>query len=246
MRIVIVATAIFFGLTVQTVQAQITSPDTLVHRIFNALKNKDEKAFVALYPTSEQMTRLLKKVVAGAEEFGNDSISKRELLPGGINQEVVKELQEKMITEDFSKEYDRYARNFQNIILAGESKGIDWGKAVLVKYWFDTTRIKDEMMVMVLGSNAGKMMTGFIEFTFLGRAYQVHFKETLYLPDEQGWFGAELHRFSEAGNAPGDAGSMDNPKMKVRKDSSAPLPPIKPKTKSTKSTSSKPKSKSNP
>ena len=60
-RPVIVALFLFAGLS--SLQAQVSSADSMVHKVFAALQAKDQKAFVALYPNAQQFSRFMRHMM---------------------------------------------------------------------------------------------------------------------------------------------------------------------------------------
>jgi hypothetical protein len=184
-----------FSFVLVTSQAQVIHPDTMVHKIFVALKNRDEKAFVALYPNKEQMLKLFSRIMSGltVELAKMDTTNKQDVSPEELNKLMLEKMKEKMSGEEIDKEYRKVARNFNQLIEQGQQKGIEWKKIVLSRYTYDTARLKDDAAIKFFGSDEVKSMKGVIYFKSGADAYQVSFKEIMFLPDEGGWYGGELH-----------------------------------------------------
>jgi hypothetical protein len=248
-RIRSILTLICFLIFCQAAQAQINSPDTMAHRIFTILKTKDEKAFVALFPNPEQMIKMLSKVMANLviEIAKADTTNKKEVNQGDFNALMLEGLKKKTTPEQLAKEYGRFAKNFRDIIEKGEQRGIDWNKIALLRYTYDTITMNDEMAVKIFGNDGMKSMKGRLYFTSADTVYEVSFKETLYLPEERGWYGAELHRLKKENETITNEMEM---KEEILESSDIvepppPPPPKKPKAKTkTASTKSKTKAKS--
>ena len=236
---------LIFTLFIETTQAQITSPDTLVHRIFTALKNKDEKAFVALYPNQEQMTKMMSKIMAGliTEIAKMDTTNKKKLIGGDFNEMMLEELKKKTKPEQMEKEFGRFAKNFRDIIEKGEQRGIDWNRITLLRYSYDSITMKDETAVKLFGTDGMKTMEGKLYFTSADSVYQVSFHETLYLPEERGWYGAELHQLKKENETLADDTEIKEVMMESIEEDVPPPPPPPPSKQKTKTTSSKTKTK---
>src|SRR6476661_7175872 len=56
-----------------TLYAQEKSADTMVHKVYRALKNKNETAFISLFPNYEQMRRFLRQSVEAELKQAKDS-----------------------------------------------------------------------------------------------------------------------------------------------------------------------------
>lgn len=63
--------ALLIMFSIQNPRAQVPNPDTMVHKIFAVLKNKDEKGFVTLYPNAEQMTKLMGRIMSSLKSQQN-------------------------------------------------------------------------------------------------------------------------------------------------------------------------------
>ena len=223
-------------LLMKSSHAQISSPDTMVHRIFTSLKNKDEKGFVALFPNQEQMTKMMSKLMAGlvTEIAKMDTTNKKEIRQDDLNEMMLEQMKSKTKPEELTKEYERFGKNFRDIIKKGEQRGINWNNITLLKYTYDTIAMKDEMAVKLFGTAGMKSMKGQLFFTSADTIYQVSFKETMYLPEERGWYGAELYRLkTENEKLTDDIETKEITLESIEEDvpPPPPPPPSKPKTK---------------
>ena len=235
----------FAVLLIKSSHSQISSPDTMVHRIFTSLKNKDEKAFVALFPNQEQMTKMMSKLMAGlvTEIAKMDTTNKKEIKQDDLNEMMLEQMKSKTKPEELTKEYERFGKNFRNIIKAGEQRGIDWKSITLLKYTYDTIAMKDEMAVKLFGTDGIKSMKGQLFFTSADTTYQLSFKETMYLPEEGGWYGAELYRLRTENEKLTDDVEIKEVTIESMSDEPPPPPPPPPAKSKTKTKLKTPASK---
>jgi hypothetical protein len=187
-----------------TIEAQVTNADTMIHKLFAALKSKDENSFVALYPNGKQMASLMRgmmetmfkseemqKMMAMDEKSKNMNIDS--LINAQVSQVTKPEAQAEM-TKSFGK-------SFQEIIAKGEQKGVNWNQAQLVSYTLDTSaQVNDEEMKMFAGAGI-KNLKGVIDFKAGGTDYQMNFDKVLFIPSEGGWFGGEFKQVIKKGES---------------------------------------------
>lgn len=205
--------------------AQTTSPDSMVHRIFATLKNKDEKAFLELYPNTDQMVKMLSRMMSGlaAELAKMDTTRKEQVNATDFKQLMLEELKQKATPEEVAKMNARYIQQFQKVIKNGEKKGIDWSSTTLTKYTIDTSRQTDEMMMKLFGTNEMRTMNGTIFFTSGKDAYQLNFKEVLYFPEEKGWYGVKLRELRKEGE-PADKDILSGTVREIEQVQESPTP----------------------
>ena len=205
-------------LVVQTGHAQVSNPDSMVRRIFSTLQSKDQKAYVALYPSGPQFGKMMRTMMEQMmnsdqmkQMMAMDESAKNMNIDSMINAEV-----EKMSKpEAFAEMEKSFGQNFQKIIQKGESKGVNWSDAKLVSYTIDTTGDIGGDMAMLQATGI-KNMIGVIDFRSNNTDYQMSFDKVLYLPAERGWFGGEFPQLARKGEslAPDKpAGGIDSVQM---------------------------------
>jgi hypothetical protein len=184
--------------------AQVSNIDTMIHKLFTTLKQKDEASFVALYPNGTQMANLVKgmlETVFKSEEMQKmlamDEKSKNMNIDSLVNAQV-----SQMNKPETQAEMKKaFAKNFQDIIEKGEKKGVNWSQAQLVSYTLDSTSdASDEEMKMFAGAGV-KNLRGVISFNSGGTDYEMNFDKILRIPTEGGWFGGELKQVIKKGES---------------------------------------------
>jgi len=242
---------LLISFSLQKLQAQVTSADAMANKIFTTLKAKDEKAYIALYPNKEQMSRLMTKMMKGImSEVAKSPEAMQELKDegkGNIDSLISAELQKKASPEEMTKMEEKYAKDFYKIIEQGEKKGINWNTIELVKFDIDTVTVADESMKKLFGSNEFRSMKGVMHFKANDSAYQMNFDDVMYLPEESGWFGVKFKQLISEGEK-FEKEDEEKEEVMVMEDGDEvappppPLPPSKSKAK-TKTTTSKTKTK---
>src|SRR5689334_16890093 len=116
--------------------AQQKSGDTMVHKIFTALKNKNENDFVALFPNYAQMNRFLRSSLEAELKSAPDSAMARTINVDSMVHAMMGEMTEDAFKEQMQKEF---SHSFRSILEEGETKGLNWGNAMLTKYTLDST-----------------------------------------------------------------------------------------------------------
>jgi len=247
----IVSVAVLF-LAMQSLHAQVSSPDTMVHRIFASLKAKDQKAFVSLYPNARQfgafirgMMETMLKTPEMKKMMEKDEKSKNMNVDSLIDAQV-SAASEPMA---FAKMQSEFGNIFQKIIEKGESKGVKWNEATLTGYTLDSTTTEEGNPFQP----SMKTLKGVISFNVGDSAYQLAYDKIFFLPAENGWFGAEFKQLARKGEslAPDqaemeegvDSVAVEKPSAKMAKPK-AKQPAAKAKTGSTKSPARKTKTKS--
>jgi hypothetical protein len=189
--------------SVEAAKAQVSNPDTMIHKLFAALKAKDEKAFVALYPNGPQFAKMMRGMMEGMlkseqmkQMMAMDPKSKDMNIDSLINTEVDKMSKPKV----FADMARSFGKKFQEAIENGEKKGVNWSTAKLVTYTTDTTGALNNEMEMFKSSGI-KNMKGVIDFTAGDSAYQMSFDKLIYIPAEGGWFGGEFEQVIRKGES---------------------------------------------
>jgi hypothetical protein len=187
----------------QILHAQVQTADSLVHKIFNSLKAKDEKAFVSLYPNGQQFGRFMRTVMEGAmkseqmkEIMSLDEKTKNLNLDSLIDAQVAMFMKPEMV----NKMQDDFAKTFQRIIEKGEQKGVNWSQAQLKSFTLDSSAVEgDENMPLQLAGL--KEAKGVIDFTVGDSAYQLAYSKMMFIQSEGGWFGAEFPQLARKGES---------------------------------------------
>ncbi len=231
------------------VQAQITNPDTMVHRLFGSLKAKDEKAFVALYPNMQQMQRIMTKMFTGikaemakkkAEALPKDKTTDSALLVfANLDSIIVAELEKATSPESLVEMKTKFAKDFQSMIDKGEKRGIDWTKTEMVNYTFDTASLKDSNSIKVFGSEDYKSMKGVVHFKAGDSAYQLSFNQVMFIPEEGGWYGVRLRQLAREGEVLANDEELEKKEIELSSTVEDEPPPPPPPPKMKKKTKSK-------
>jgi len=230
--------------TIQSAHAQVSNADSMIHKIFTTLKNKDEKAFVALYPNAKQFSsfmRIMMEQMMNSEQMQQmmamDEKSKNMNIDSLINTEVNKLTN----PEAFAKMEQSFATKFKEIIKNGEDKGINWNDAKLATHTIDSTNTLGNEMEM-LQTVGFKAIKGVIDFRSSGKDYHMSFDKIMFIPSEGGWYGGEFPQValkSESLIPPPDemmatdsvAVALEKPKTKTKSKTKTPTSKSKTKTK---------------
>lgn len=193
--------ALFFA--AQALHAQVSSPDTMVHRLFATLQAKDEKAFVALYPNAEQFGRFIRGIMEQTMKseqirslMAMDEKTKGLNLDSLVDAQIVEETK----PEKFAKTQAQFGKTFQQIIEKGEKKGVNWSQAKMTGYTIDSSSFgeKEGMPFQLTGLKEAK---GVIDFTVGDSAYQLAFGKMMMIEKEGGWFGADFTQLARKGES---------------------------------------------
>lgn len=187
-----------------TVQAQVRNADTMVNKLFTALKNKDEASFLALYPTGKQMGNLVKGMLETMfkspemqQMMAMDEKSKNMNIDSLVDVQV-----SQMNKPETQAEMQKgFARNFKEIIEKGEKKGVNWNQAQLTSYSLDSTSEMEGEEMKMFGGSGIKNLKGVIDFRSAGTDYQMNFDKILLIPSENGWFGGEFKQVIKKGES---------------------------------------------
>lgn len=180
--------------------AQIANPDTMVHRLFATLQSQDENAYVALYPNTEVMRKLMVKVVKGIALQMKQGQVDSSLKAENIDSVLMMAIEQKMTPAEVAKMHKGFARSFQQLSATGKQKGIRWSDARLTTYTYDTTAQNDEAAQQLFGGGL-TAMKGIMYFTAGGKEYQMRFDKAMFLPSEGSWYGGEFKDLGRKGDA---------------------------------------------
>lgn len=185
----------------------------MIHRLFNSIKSKDEKAFVTLYPNTQQMNKLVRgmmETMFKSEEMQKMMAMDEKAKNMNIDSLIEVQMAQMNKPETQAEMQKSYGENFRSIIEKGEKKGVNWSQAQLVSFTVDTTSdTGGEEMRMFAGSGI-KAMKGVIDFKSGGTDYQMNYEKVLYLPSEQGWFGGEFKQVIKKGESFAQEGPDDH------------------------------------
>ena len=187
-----------------SVSAQVKTADSMVHKLFGSLKNKDEKSFTSLYPNGQQMASLMRGMMESM--FKSEEMQKMMAMDEkskNLNVDSLIDAQLAQVTkpEAQAEMQKSFAKNFQEIVEKGENKGVNWSDAQLVSFTLDSTaQVDDEEMKMFARSGV-KNLKGVIDFRAGGTDYQMNFDKVLYIPSEGGWFGGEFKQVIKKGES---------------------------------------------
>lgn len=193
----------FYGCATQT-QTKTNTPDEMVHKFFACLKDKDEKAFMALCPDVKQLERIMKK---SAENTRTKFEAERKVwrertknYPQGSSASSDKTdslvdaaLRKSYSREDLKAVQEIFRSCFRFMIQKGEKKGVHWSDVTLINYTFDTAKTNNQQtMRFFLDQSGYKSMKGIIRFKAGNDTFKMSFGDVLFLPEEKGWYGAQL------------------------------------------------------
>ncbi|HET7896529.1 MAG TPA: hypothetical protein VFL47_02635, partial [Flavisolibacter sp.] len=184
----------------QSVRAQVATPEAMVQKVFATLQAKDQKAFVALYPNADQFGRFIHDIME--KTFKSEEMKQMMALDEKTKNLNVDSLIDAQVTAAvsptaFAEMQAQFGQIFQRTIEKGEKKGVKWSEAQLTGYTIDSSENKEEGTPPV---NV-KTIKGVIDFTSGGQPYQLAFDKMLYLPVEKGWFGADFPQLARKGES---------------------------------------------
>jgi|GEM_PF-5043346 len=184
--------------------AQVSNADSMIHRLFSSLKNKDEKSFVTLYPNTQQMNKLVRgmmETMFKSEEMQKMMAMDEKAKNMNIDSLIEVQMAQMNKPETQAQMQKSYGETFRSIIEKGEKKGVNWSQAQLVSYTIDSAaNANDEEMRMFAGSGI-KAIKGVIDFRAGGTDYQMNYDKVLYIPSENGWFGGEFKQVIKKGES---------------------------------------------
>lgn len=190
------------------VQAQTTSPDATVRKIFASLQTKDENAFLSLCPDSVQLVRILKSIEVNIKaKLEKEQRIVREQNknyhrfspPDTTYKLVLSLLQKNYSPEEIQKAKERYADNFCYVIAKGEKRKINWQNTTLINFTYDSTKHDPQNGLSFFEQSRYPVVRGIIHFKEGDSAYQMSFGEMIFLPEEAGWYGANFMYLTREG-----------------------------------------------
>lgn len=203
----------FLLIGLHNAQAQQTTPDALVQRLFATLQAKDENAYVKLYPNGQQMGRMVRGLMEQmfqSEEMkaamAADPAAKNLNLDSLVNAQV----SQMSTPEAETKMREKFADNHKKVIDQGQKRGINWSEARLTSVALDSTSGKGDQEAQMMEKAGLKAMNAVIDFNAGGTDYQVNVEKMIYIPAEGGWFGGDLKQVVRKGekfNSADEAGA---------------------------------------
>jgi hypothetical protein len=184
--------------------AQVSNADSMIHRLFNSLKNKDEKSFVTLYPNTQQMNKMVRgmmETMFKSEEMQKMMAMDEKAKNMNIDSLIDVQMAQMNKPETQAEMQKSYGESFRSIIEKGEKKGVNWSQAQLVSYTIDTTAKADDQEMRMFAGSGIKAMSGIIDFKAGGTDYQMNYEKVLYIPSERGWFGGEFKQVIKKGES---------------------------------------------
>ena len=169
-----------------TSAAQTASVDSLVHKLFLSLKNKDEKSYIDLFPSYTLTKNMFRKSVEKMK--GNIAIPDAK-----INMDSLMDAELDKFTEDTYKAdiQGNLRKSFQSIIKEGEYKGIKWSRSQLASYTLDTINEPDIDVTSV---------KGMLNLTDSANEYELYFTDILFFEEDKKWYGASLNKLVRKGD----------------------------------------------
>lgn len=198
-RSYVLIAALVFATT--TLQAQVRDADSMIQKVFASLQAKDQKAFVALYPSGQQFSRFMRNIME--QTLKSDEMKKMmeaDEKSKGMNVDSLIESQVALLStpESMAKMQQEFGNVFQRIIEKGEKKGVKWNAAKLTSYTMDTSAVEGDAPFQPAGLKEAK---GVIDFTVGNDAYQLAYAKMMYLQSEGGWFGADFPQLARKGES---------------------------------------------
>ncbi len=192
-----------FILLTQIGKAQVGTADSMVYKLFASLKNKDKKAFVALYPNSQQFIKFTKKVLLAQKDLFKqfreiDSSLAPKRPPMNFDSLFTAQINRISKPEVFDSLKEVFGKTFSPVISQGEVKGVNWTTANLESYTLDSTALADSNAIRMMGPGF-KNMKAIISFSSGNNAYRISIKNIFYIPEEGGWFGGEFNEVIRKG-----------------------------------------------
>jgi hypothetical protein len=185
-------------------EAQVSNADTMINKLFTALKNKDENAFVALYPNGKQMTTMMRGMME--QMFKSEEMQKMMSMDEksknmNIDSLINAQLSQLSKPETQAEMQKSFGKSFQEIVEKGEKKGINWSEAQLVSYTLDSSAKADDAEMKMFAGSGIKNLQGVIDFKAGATDYQMNFEKVLFIPSEGGWFGGEFKQVIKKGES---------------------------------------------
>lgn len=159
------------GMTIPA-NSQEKDKETMVKKVFSVLKNKDEEAYVKLFPNAETMKALIRRLIQ-ADTAGNIE----DMMKSYFDEITDSSLQ------------TQFGEDFRKNIKKAEQKGLDWSRTSFVSYKADSTLTEED------GIKISKL-AGKIYFKDESKEYFLSFNEIIWFENE-GWYGVDIVRIDE-------------------------------------------------
>jgi hypothetical protein len=158
---------IFFAIG-NALQAQMPNKDSMAHKLFSVLKNKDEEGFVKLFPDAQATKEFVRFV------FLKDS-AKVIMLP----------MLETMLNDITDEQLLKTSRTiFKTAITDAEDYGVIWANAKLQSYTADSVFSDDEIMPV-------SQLSGKIYFSVDTAQYFLEYNNVIWF-EHKGWYGVGI------------------------------------------------------
>ncbi len=196
--------ALFVMLAAQPLlHAQHRTADSTVQKLFAALQQKDEQAFLAIYPNANQfgrfMTSIMEQVLKSEGMkaiFATDEKTKNL----NIDSLITAEAGNAAGPEKFAAMQAKNKSLFQSTLSKGEAKGVRWSEARITGLTVDSAAVSDKEAAQ-FNLKGLKEAKGVIDFAVGDSAYQLVFRNMVYFPAEAGWFGADIVQVARKGES---------------------------------------------
>jgi hypothetical protein len=226
-KILVSCLVVIASLIITRAHAQEKDPNQLVQKLWTAVKNSDEQAYLKLFPNYEQMRALFKSIYEQVKDSAIKASIEKEFI--AMTEEQFKE----KILPSFTEEFSRFLVN-------ARQRGIDLNALHFVNMEYDTINRRE------LGFNY-HTLKGTIYLKNDTADYELSFSESIWSEADQGWYGAMLGRIKKKGEKeeigtvmPTEEIMMDSvSKMEVIEVPPPPPPPPQAKTIQKKSTTTK-------
>lgn len=157
--------------------------DLFVKKIFEVLQTRDKTSYLKLFPDLATFKKIIGEMATKIETGDAKDINQR--------LEEVKDWTQ----EDFDKELmTEMKEGFDKRIQGAEKQGVDWATARMTS-WVEDKANDDEDI-----TKAGfKLLEGKIFFTSKGKEFSIKFKESLWYPADNRWYGVQFGFAKEKG-----------------------------------------------
>ncbi len=184
---------LLIGSCTQPIQAQTGSVDSMIQKLFFALKTKDTSAYLHLFANGQQMDQLYGMALERLSPQERIQIKKaieksdptKKVNADSVFERLLHQFSAPGVMEKRKKEA---VQTFQHIIEEGKKKQVDWSVARLISYHLDTAGVSDYQRVQT----GVKNLTGVINFSSDDSLYHVSFYNLIYLPLEKSWFEGQF------------------------------------------------------
>lgn len=153
------------------VQAQIKDKDTLVQRIFTAVRNNDEQAYLKLFPSFNQLQAIFNHMLDNMKDSSMQKVLRQQF------QQLKEEEYNRKLMEELKI-------SFQQLMQKGREKGINW---VDLTYVGSSTKEED------VDELVGRQFSGIIQLKDARQEYDLHFSDVIWSEPAKAWFGAMLN-----------------------------------------------------